>query len=181
MRLASLAVIVLIPLAAQEIKLPPSIERLADKASDVVDVTMDASMLQLASKFLSDKDADEARVKKLVAGLKSIYVRSFEFDNRGEYQQSDVEDLRAQMRGPGWSRIVTVRSRKSGDNADVFLKTEGGHVSAIGIISAEPKELTIVLINGTLNPEELRELGGHFGIPKMDMSIGAPKSSPKED
>ena len=35
------------------------------------------------------------------------------------------------------------------------------------MIAAEPKELTIVHIDGPINPEDLSELQGHMGIPKM--------------
>jgi hypothetical protein len=156
------------PLSAQEIKLPASLERLASKATDVVDVTMDANLLQLASRFLSDKDADDAQVKKLISGLKGIYVRSFEFAKAGEYQESDVEPLRAQLRNPAWSRIVGVRSEKSGDNAEVYIKTDNKKIGGLVILSTEPKELTIVSIEGSIDPDQLNELGGHFGIPKLD-------------
>lgn len=179
MKFAYLAFIALAPLAAQEFKIPASIDKLADKASEVVDVTMDSSLLQLASRFLSDKDVDEAKVKRLVAGLKGIYVKSFEFDKTGEYDEADVVALRSQLKAPMWSRIVGVRSRKHGDNADVFLASDGGQVTGLVVISAEPKELTIVSIVGQIKPEDLRELGGNFGIPKMEMGT-AHKNSGKE-
>src|SRR6202451_2393555 len=110
------------PLGAQELKLPPNLDRLAAKASEVVDVTLDANLIQLASRFLSDKDADDAKVKKLISGLKGIYVRSFEFDKAGVYQDSDVETVRSLLRTPAWSRIVGVHSQKSGENAEVYVK-----------------------------------------------------------
>jgi len=44
------------------LKIPDSFSKLADKAEEVVDVTLDPAMLGLASKFLSDKDADEKAV-----------------------------------------------------------------------------------------------------------------------
>jgi hypothetical protein len=158
----------LAPLGAQQIKLPPSLDRLAAKASEVVDITMDANLLQLASRFLSDKKADDAQVRKLIAGLKGIYVKSFEFEKAGEYQDSDVEPVRAQLRVPAWSRIVGVRSQKSGDNSEVYLKTENGKIGGLAILVTEPKELTIVSIEGTIDPDQLSELGGHFGIPKVE-------------
>jgi hypothetical protein len=163
-----IACIALAPLGAQELKLPASLDRLAATASEVVDVTMDANLLQLASRFLSDKDADEAKVKKLVGGLKGIYVKSFEFEKAGEYQDSDVEPLRAQLRAPAWSRIVGVRSRKSGQNSEVYVKTENGKIGGLAILVTEPKELTIVSIEGSIDPDQLSELGGHFGIPKVE-------------
>jgi len=43
------------------------------------------------------------------------------------------------------------------------------------VIAAEPKELTVVSIIGSIKPEDLRDLGGNFGIPKME--IGGHKST----
>jgi hypothetical protein len=165
--------------APQEIKLPANLDQLAAKASNVVDVTMDGPLLQLAGRFLSDKDPDEAHVKKMIAGLKGIYVRSLEFENRGEYQESDVEQLRAQLKAPGWTRVVGVRSKKDGENAEVFLKNDGTSVGGLVVLVANPKELTIVNIVGTINPEDIRDLGGHFGIPKVDLKDQ--KNNKKED
>ena len=183
MRTVILGLMAILPMAAQQIKLPAGLDKLADKATNVVDITLDASMLQLASRFLSDKDPDEVQAKKLVGKLKSIVVKSFEFDHRGEYEQSDLEELRAQWRGPGWSRIVGVRSKKDGENADVYLKSDGNQVTGVAILVADPKELTIVYVDGAMNPDDVRNLQGHFGIPKIDLSKGAiPKGGAvKED
>jgi hypothetical protein len=167
-KIAFIVGIALAPLGAQEFKLPASLDRLAAKASEVVDVTLDANLLQLASRFLSDKDADDAQVKKVIAGLKGIYVKSFEFEKAGEYQDSDVEPLRAQLHTPAWSRIVGVRSQKSGENSEVYVKTENGKIDGLAILATEPKELTIVSIEGSIDPDQLKELGGHFGIPKVE-------------
>ena len=167
-KMAFITCVALGPLGAQEIKLPASLDRLAAKATEVVDVTMDANLLQLASRFLSDKDADEAHVKKIIAGLKGIYVRSFEFEKPGNYQESDIEPVRTQLHTPAWSRIVGVRSQKSAENSEVYLKTENGKIGGLVILVTEPKQLTIVSIEGTIDPDQLNELGGHFGIPKVD-------------
>ena len=93
---------------AQEIKLPPAFDKLAAKAQETVDVTLDSNMLQLAGKFLSDKDADQAKAKQIVAGLKGITVRTFEFAKEGEYSMADMDALREQLKAPAWSRIVGV-------------------------------------------------------------------------
>ncbi|MGE5646802.1 MAG: DUF4252 domain-containing protein [Acidobacteriota bacterium] len=158
-----------LPLAAQEIKLPPSLNRLADKASEVVDVTLDGPMLKLASKFLSKSNPDEVKVKGLVEGLKGIYVKSFEFEKEGEYSPADVEAIRTQLHGPGWSRMVGVISKKDGENADIYVKLDGERVGGLVILAAEPKELTVVNIVGSIDMEQLSELGGHFGIPDVQV------------
>jgi hypothetical protein len=172
---ASLAVPVF---ALEDVKMPVNLERLAAHATESVDVTLDASMLQFASKFLSKDDPDEVQVKKLVSKLKGVYVRSFEFDKEGQYSASDLESVRAQLKTPAWSRIVGVKSTK-GENSEVYLLKHGDEIGGLVVIAAEPKELTIVHIDGPINPEELSELGGHMGIPKISKDGNKVVKSPK--
>lgn len=177
-----IALLAVVPLTAQEIKMPAGLDKLADKASDVVDVTLDGALLQLASRFLSEKDPDEAHVKRIVSGLKGVYVKSFEFDERDQYNQSDVEEIRAQLKAPGWARVVTSRSKRNGENSEIYIKTDAGQVAGLVIIVAEPKELTIVNLVGSIRPEDVRDLGGHMGIPKIDVAPAKPeKKDDKED
>jgi hypothetical protein len=172
------ALVAILPLAAQDIKMPPGLDKLAAKASEVVDVNLDGALLQLGSRFLSEKDPDEAHVKRLVAGLRGIYVKSFEFEERDQYKESDIEEFRAQLRGPNWSRIVQTRSKRDHENADVYIKTEGGQIAGLVVVVTDPKELTIVNIVGSIRPEDLRDLGGHMGIPRID--IGPTKNDKKD-
>ena len=72
-------------------------------------ISLDGNLLQLASRFLSSDDPDQAQIKKLVASLKGIYVRNFEFDKVGEYQASDLEPIRSQLKDSKWKKIVQVR------------------------------------------------------------------------
>ena len=153
---------------AQDFKVPPNIESLSAKAKETVEVTMDGPMLRWASKFLSADDPDEEKAAKLVANLKGIYVRSFEFDNDGAYSMADVDALRSQFRSPGWSRIVGVRSEHDGDNVDVYFKLENEKMAGIVVIAAEARELTFVNIEGPLEVDQLADLGGEFGVPKLD-------------
>jgi Domain of unknown function (DUF4252) len=147
--------------------MPVNLDRLAEHATETVDVTLDASMLQLASKFLSKDDPDQMRVKQIASKLKGVYVRSFEFDKDGQYSKGDVEAIRSQLKAPGWTRIVGVKSTK-GENSEIYLKKNGDQIAGLVVINAEPKELTIVHIDGSIDPEELSALGGHMGIPKLD-------------
>ncbi len=155
--------------ASEDIKLPVNLDKLAERASESVDVTLDESMLQLASKFLSKEDPDEVQVKKLVGKLKGVYVRSFEFEKEGQYSMADVEAIRVQLKSPQWTRIVGVKSVK-GDNSEIYIHRNGDQIAGLVVIATEPKELTIVHIDGQINPEELSELGGHMGIPEIGKS-----------
>ncbi len=155
----------------QDVTIPLNIERLSAKAVESVNVTVDGALLQLASKFLSASDPDQKAVKELISNLKGVYVRTFQFANPGEYSDVDVEALRTQMRAPVWSKMVTVRSKKDGvgENVDVFFKMEKGQIAGLVVIAAEPKELTVVNIVGSIDLDQLSKLGGQFGIPKIDV------------
>lgn len=168
------------PLLAQDVKLPPGIDKLASKASEVVDVSLDGAMLRLAGRFLSNHDPDEAKVKNIVNGLKGIYVKSFEFEKEGEYSPSDLDEIRHQLRGPGWSRMVGVISKKSGDNAEVFMKLDDDHIGGLVILCADPKKLTVVNIVGNISLDDLSALGGHFGVPDIETGKEHKKPATKE-
>ncbi len=161
-------------LCGQAVKLD-SLDKLAEKASDSVTVSLDGNLLQLASRFLSNDDPDQAQIKKLVAGLKGVYVRNFEFEKAGEYQASDLEPIRSQLKDPKWKKIVEVRGR---DNAEVLLRQENEDViSGLAVIVAEAKELTVVYIDGPIDMDGLTKLAGNFGIPE---DIGAKVEKEKE-
>ncbi len=140
------------------------LDRLGAKASNTVNVTLDAGLLQLAGKFLSDKDEDESAVKKLAAGLKSILVRSFEFKNDAAYLESDVEAIRNQLRGPDWKKIIEIRSKTEG-NSDVYLRQNNDRITGFALIAAEPRELTVVTVEGNVDVDTFHKLAGNFGIP----------------
>ena len=148
------------------------LKKLADKAAEVVEVTLDERSLRLAARFLSNNNPDEAKVKEIVSGLKGVYVRVFEFDKPGEYSSSDLESIRSQLRQPGWDKIVGVSSRRGGENVDVHLKYQGDNVIGLAIVAADPTELTVVNIIGPIDLEKVRELEGQFGIPKLDLGEG---------
>lgn len=154
-----------LPLAAQQFQF--HLEHLAAKASDSVDVSLNGSTLQFAAKFLDGSDPDEARVKKLIASIDGIYIRSFEFKTAGAYSQADLDNVRNQLKGPEWSRIVEVKSAEDGENAEVWVRTVDKKINGVAILSAEPKELTVANIMGNVDLDSLAELSGHFGLPKL--------------
>lgn len=163
--LALLFFVAAAPVQAQKVTI--DIPGLADKAREVVDVTLDAQMLRLASKFLSTSDADERAVRGIVSKLDGIYVRSYEFDKENEYDRSVLDKVRAQL-GPSWKKIVNVRS-KLHEDSEIYLDMRGGSDQPFGllIINAEPRELTIVNIVGPIDLDQLSHLEGEFGIPKV--------------
>jgi hypothetical protein len=156
-------------LGAQDISLN-LFNSLASKATEKVEFTLDGVLLQLASGVLDDKDAEEAKVKGILGGIKAIYVRSYTFANTGEFSDADIQAIRGQLKG--WSQVVNVQ--KAGENTGVFLKTDGKKIQGLVVLAAEPKELTVVNIVGSINLEQLRDLSGHLGIPELGDTVKKP-------
>ena len=153
-------------LPAQQFKF--NLEHLESKAADMVDISLNASTLQFAAKFLDAKDPEEAHVKKLIAGLEGIYVKTFSFKSEGSWSPADLERVRAQLRAPEWSRIVGVKSAEDGESAEVYVRNVDKKVNGVAILASGPKELTVVNIAGPVDLDSLAGMSGHFGLPKLE-------------
>ena len=145
-----------------------SLDRLAPKAAEEVNIEIDGILIKFASSILSDEDGDERAVKELVAGLRGVYVRSYEFKSAGQFTDADVAAVREQLRAPGWSRVMDVKSRglDFGD-AEVYLATAGGRVEGFALLFVEPREVTVVNIVGSLDLDKLRRLGDNLNLPRI--------------
>jgi len=156
--------------SAQPLKL--NLDHLAAKAADAVDINLNGTMLQFAAKFLDGKDPDEAKVKKLIGGIEGIYIRSFQFKKDGEWAESDLEGIRSQVKGPGWSRMVGFKSTTEGANAEVYVRSDKDKITGVAIVVAEPREFTVVNLSGNIDMDSLADLSGHFGMPKIELPPG---------
>ena len=147
-----------------------TLDQLEQRAEQTLNITMDGKLLQLALRFLSDKKPNEAKIKEAVAGIKGIYVKRFEFDQDNLFTATDVEPIRSQLRSPLWSQLVEVRSKKEGQNIDVFTMIDGGKVNGVAIIALDRRQVTVVNIVGPVDVDKLAELRGNFGIPDFDIN-----------
>jgi uncharacterized protein DUF4252 len=139
-----------------------NLDKLSSKAANVTEVTLDGSMLELASKFIAmDEDKEDAELVAIMKGLKGIYVKSFEFDDANQYSAADVEAVRKQLAAPGWSCIVNVRKR-TGERNEVYLLKDGEKVAGVTILVAEVRELTIVNIVGAIPVEKIAQFEEHY-------------------
>ena len=152
-------------LFAQQFKF--NFEHLESKAK-ALDVSLTGPMLRLAARFLDADDPDEAQVKKLITGLEGIYIKHFEFKRPGEWTQQDLDSIRNQLKTPEWSRIVGYRNPDDNETDEIWLRTENNKFSGVAILAYEAKELTVINIVGNIDPDTLAELGGHFGLPRLE-------------
>ncbi len=155
-----LLVLVLVPCAASaqggKIQMD-HLNRLAEKATENVDVTVDATMLKKSAGFLAGRGVDNQKLQELIEGIRGIYVKSFKFDIPNAYADSDVETIRKQVAKEGWSRIVGVREKNQ--LTEIYLWKEGGSNGGLVVIAAEANELTVVNIVGNVDLASLAALG----------------------
>jgi len=155
------------PAVAQNSPLPlpsPVEKELAARASNVTEVTLGKNMLAFAAKFMNGKGPDDAATRHLIEGLDGIYVRDYEFDKEGQYSMVDIDKLRQYFETSEWTPMVHEHDKKSGETTDVMMKVVNGETRGMFILDAEAKELSIVLILGPINMDDLHKLSGIGGL-----------------
>jgi Domain of unknown function (DUF4252) len=147
----------------------PSFSHLEKQASEVVDVTLGTWPLTLASRLIEADDQQSAEIKKVMAGIKSVAVRSYAFDSDFVYSKRDVDAVRDQLSGPGWSKVVQVRDRKKDQEVDIYIALDNDRATGFAIIASEPRKFTILNIVGALDIEQLAKLQQHLHLPDTDL------------
>jgi hypothetical protein len=141
---------------------------LESKASQVVEVNVESPLLQLAPKFLpGGQSADEKILKELVASLKGVYVRHYEFEKPGEYSPSDVDSIRSQL--GGWSKVLGIRSKRQSEVVEVLTLGAGTKLSGLVILATGPKDITVVNVIGEIDLEKLIEMARRFGLLDIEL------------
>ncbi|MEP7340819.1 MAG: DUF4252 domain-containing protein [Acidobacteriota bacterium] len=139
------------------------LNRLAGRATEVVEVNLDQTALRALTKLASLSERDRTKLSETASRLKGVYVRGYEFEREGEYSPDDIETVRTQLRAPGWARIVQVGGRK-GSTDEVYLKQGNGEVDAYTVISTAPKNICVINVVGPLKLDEISLLDREFGI-----------------
>ena len=145
----------------------PEFRALAAKATESVNISLSPWLLRMAGAFIDDKDEDAAATKHLLAGIKSIQVRSYQFAADNAYSPADIEAVRSQLAAPGWSRIMQVHQREKSEDVDMYILIENNVTKGFALIASEPREFTIINIVGSISIEDLPKLQSHLHLPKI--------------
>jgi hypothetical protein len=142
--------VALVPAWGQKLEL--QFDKLAAKARQKTEVDLDRSAIGLFLKNSGAKGLDS-----VLSGVTGVAVRNYEFDQAGAYSDTDLELLRKQVAGAaGWSRIINVKEDR--ESTEIYMFSQGDTPGGFLIISAEPKELTVVHVQGTIQLAQLQEL-----------------------
>ena len=156
-------------------------EALAQRANEMIDVNLDENLLRIIPRKIKTKtdDGKEVDLGAIIGGLKGVYVRSYGFNNEGEYTEANLARVRTQLRSPGWARLVNIIKRKAENNThvEVYMMTSTGSIDGIAILALEPKRLTLVNIVGNIDLQKLSQLEGQFGIPEIGIGTGDDKDN----
>ncbi len=142
----------------------PSFTHLQSKASEVVDVTLGTWPLALASKLMEADDPESVEMKKVISGIKSIAIRSYEFDSDFAYSKNDVDTVRSQLASPGWTRLAQVRKHKKEQEVDVYAALDDKRITGFAIIASEPRKFTILNIVGAIDLDQIAKLQRHMDL-----------------
>ena len=169
------------PQGAERVQME-QLDRLAGKAEKFVEVSIDENTLRLPLSFITSTNSKQnaREVAEIVAGLKGVYVRVFEFASAGQYAEADYSALREQVRGAGWSRVVNVMNKRDEQHVEVFLQTGVGSIGGLVVIATQPKELTVINIVGKIDMAKLAKLEGTFGIPSLS-DLGNERGGDRDD
>ncbi len=155
-----------------------SLDALGAKAAETANINIDGILIRFAGSFLSDKEADEKEVKELISGVRGIYVRNYEFKAAGQYMEGELSQIRSQLAGPGWSRVMSFRGRgEEMSDAEFYVAREGDRVEGIVVLAAKAKEVTVINIVGSVDLEKLQKLADNIHIGDED---NKPKPAKKQ-
>jgi hypothetical protein len=138
------------------------LDRLASSAVESVEITMNDAHARFLKRLVSLSESDQSKLKVLMSKLKGIYVRGYEFARDGEYSDADIEEIRAQLRSPGWRRIVEARNREGGD--EVFFMPRNDEIAGFAAISTEPRKVCVINIVGPMDIDDMILLEREFHI-----------------
>ena len=144
------------------------LDRLAARATESVEITMNDVQVQFLRKLVSLGESERSKLKGLLSKLKGVYVRGYEFARDGEYSDSDIEEIRAQLRSPGWEQIVEVRNRNKSD--EVFVMPRNDEIAGFAAVSTGPRKVCVINIVGPMNLDEMALLDREFHLMRCDGS-----------
>jgi hypothetical protein len=69
------------------------------------------------------------------------------------------------LSSPRWTQVLDVQDRKESSQIYFLMNPSSDKLGGVAVMSAEPKKVTVVYIDGELDPSDIAKLSGNMGIP----------------
>lgn len=136
-----------------------TLSHLAETASEYVEVNLEGPSLRSTLNLLFfERSAVSMSIGRLLSEQEAIYIRSFQFDRAGEYSQSDLASIRAQLGEKGWSRVKRRPGILGCADLELHVYQVTGSTRGLAMICSDPGALTVVNIIGPISLERLDQL-----------------------
>jgi|SRR5208282_1331520 len=151
---------------------PRGIEALRSQASSKTEFTLDHSMLVFASKL----DSGDEDLRRVIAGVNGVSVRSYRFSGPGMYDLVALGSVKDEYRAAGWTQVMNKDKDGGHEVTDVWLRLENNAISNVAVLQTRATEVDFVVVSGSISPVDLSHLSGHFGIPKIEGGVMVPNT-----
>ena len=129
---------------------------------EFVEVNIQSNLIDMVVNLTKKSEPEIAEALK---GLRAVRVNvvGINDENAGEMKKK-VEDIRAQLSGNGWERIVTALQDKQ--DVGVFIKMKGSEAveGVVVTVMQDNEQAVLVNIIGDIRPEKLATVGERFNI-----------------
>ena len=145
---------------------------LADQPATHTGFVIDRNMLQMAQGVLESQGMDATRA---AAALKAVSVDNYRYQQPAFYTPEAMAALIDQYHAMHWQHLVNANQTPASTAqpaktvTDMWLHFSGADVDGLTVLTRAPKMMTVVQVSCDLRPLDLLHLGGHFGIPKVDL------------
>ncbi|MBS1800636.1 MAG: hypothetical protein JSS95_12525 [Acidobacteria bacterium] len=160
------------PLLAQQPNgVSQTLNQLADQPATHLSVTFDRSMLDYATTFI---DNGNAQVRRASASLRSITVDTYHYQLPAFYTPEAMSFIVSTYHAAGWKHLVDANANPATSAqpgraiTDLWLHFNGAEIDDVTVLVRAPRDMNLIQISCALRPLDLLHLSGHFGIPKVD-------------
>ena len=133
-----------------------------DDGGEFIEVKINSGLINIAARLTEQA---EPEVAKLLRGIQMVRVNVIGLsENNSAEIIKRVKEIRHELDGEGWEKIVTVQEKKN--DIGVYLKLRGEEAVEGVVVTVIDGNSEAILVNvvGDIRPEQIAMLGERLGI-----------------